>query len=96
MAYTFTKMVNQASTLEEKISGSVFSYKTRFSKLILYRSSVFCFSGIMSLQTEKHMLYNFVQFALDSAYKMCYDCIWPEFYVHYVTLRAYAKGYLTG
>ena len=24
---------------------------------------------MMSLQTEKHVLYNFVQFALDSAYK---------------------------
>lgn len=82
MEHTFTKMVHQASThqagtIEEKINGSVFAYKTRFSKLILYRSSVFAFGGIMSLQTEKHMLYNFVHCALDSAYEMCYACTWP-------------------
>jgi hypothetical protein len=31
----------------------------------------------MSLQIEKHVVYKFVQIALDSVQNMCYTCAWP-------------------
>jgi len=31
----------------------------------------------VSLQIEKHVVYKFVQIALDSVQNMCYTCAWP-------------------